>query len=93
MKVLAGLVYSEAPLLGWQMGTFLLRLHVVFPLCVLTLVSLIDLIYLFVAVLGLCCCVGYSLVAASRALLIAVLGLLIAVASLVEHGLWDAWAL
>lgn len=44
MKVSAGLVSSEAPLLGWQMGTFLLRLHVVFLLCVLTLVSLFDLI-------------------------------------------------
>ena len=50
-------------------------------LCVLTLVSLFDLIYLFVAVLGLCCCVGYSLVVASRATLAAMQGLLLEVAS------------
>ena len=45
--------------------------------------------YLFLAVLGLFCCVGFSLVAASGGYsLVAVLRLLIAVASLVaEHGL------
>ena len=47
------------------------------------------------AVLGLCCCVGSSLVVVSRAYsLVVVLGLLIVVASLVaEHGLWGSWAL
>ena len=45
--------------------------------------------YLFLAVLGLFCCVGFSLVAASGGYSpVAVLRLLIAVASLVaEHGL------
>ena len=42
-------------------------------------------IYFILAVLGLCCCSGYSLVAVCR--------FLIAVASLVvEHGLWSVWA-
>ena len=47
------------------------------------------------AVLGLCCCVGSSLVVACRAYsLVVVLGLLIVVASLVaEHRLWGSWAL
>ena len=40
---------------------------------------------LFLAVLNLCCCAGFSLVV--RATLVAVRGLLVAVASLVEHGL------
>ena len=46
-------------------------------------------IYLFFALLSLLCCVGFSLVVASGiSSLVAVLGLLIAVASLVEeHGL------
>ena len=46
-------------------------------------------IYLFLALLSLLCCVGFSLVVTSRiSSLVAVLGLLIAVASLVEeHGL------
>ena len=46
-------------------------------------------IYLFLALLSLLCCVGFSLVVASRiSSLVAVLGLLIVVASLVEeHGL------
>ena len=45
--------------------------------------------YLFLAVLGLCCCMGLSLVSASRGYsLIAVCGRLIVVASLVsEHRL------
>ena len=43
-------------------------------------------IYLFMAMLGLHCCEGFPLVAASRGYpLIAVLRLLIAVTSLVEH--------
>ena len=46
-------------------------------------------IYFFLAVLGLCCCVGFSLVVESRGYSpIGVSGFLIAVASLtVEHGL------
>ena len=45
------------------------------------------------AVLGLCCCVGFSLVAASGGHSpVVVCGLLIAVASLVaEHGLQSLW--
>ena len=45
--------------------------------------------YLFMAVLGLCCCMGFSLVVANGAYpLVAVCGLLIVVASLIaEHGL------
>ena len=44
--------------------------------------------WLFLAVLGLHCCTGSSLVAASGdPSLVAVLGLLVAVVSLVEHGL------
>ena len=42
-------------------------------------------IYLFLAMLGLPCCVGFSL--------IAVHGLFLAVASLLEeHRLWNTWA-
>ena len=46
-------------------------------------------IYLFLAALGLCCCLGSSVVGVSRGCaLVAVRGLLIVVASLVaEHGL------
>ena len=45
--------------------------------------------YLFLAVLGLCCCVGFSLIAMSRGYCpVVVRGLLIAVASPVaQHGL------
>ena len=51
--------------------------------------------YLFMAVLGLCCCVGFSLGTEKGGYSpVAVQGLLIAVASLVaEHGLWGSWAL
>ena len=50
--------------------------------------------YLFLAVLGLCCCTGFSLVAASGGYSpVAVPGLLIVVASLVaEPGLSGSWA-
>ena len=46
-----------------------------------------NVFYLFLAVLGLCCCVGFSLVSASQGYpLVSVLGLLIAVATPVaEH--------
>ena len=48
----------------------------------------LDLFILFWAVLGLCCFMGFSLAVASRGYsLVAGLGLLIAVASLVENGL------
>ena len=51
-------------------------------------------IYLFLAVLGLRCCMGFSLVAASRGYsLVTVRGLLIVAAFLVvEHTLWGTWA-
>ena len=53
--------------------------------------SLYKILLIFLAVLGLGCCVCFSLVAASMGYLLAVLGLLIAVVSLnVEHGLWGA---
>ena len=46
-------------------------------------------LFLFLVVLGLCCCVGFSLVAANGGYsLVVMCGLLIVVASLVvEHGL------
>ena len=49
---------------------------------------------LVLAGLGLRCCAGFSLVSESRGCsLVAVLRLLIAVASLAaQHGLWGAWA-
>ena len=51
-------------------------------------------IYLFLAMLGLCCCKGFPLVVVSgRYSLVAVRGLLIVVASLVEeYGLCGMWA-
>ena len=54
----------------------------------------INFIYLFLAVLGLRCCMGFSLVAASRGYsLVTVRGLLIVAAFLVvEHTLWGTWA-
>ena len=61
-----------------------------FPIFLRTLSFLIVLfIYLFMAVLGLPCCLGFSLVAANEGCsLVAVHGLLLVVASLVvEHGL------
>ena len=42
-----------------------------------------NFMYLFLAVLGLRCCAGFSLVAVSKATLVAMRGLLIAVASFV----------
>ena len=46
-----------------------------------------DMFILFLTVLGLLCCVGFSLVVASRGCsLVAEHGFIIAVASLVEHG-------
>ena len=49
---------------------------------------------LFLTVLGLCCCMGFSRVAVSGGYSLAVVhGLLISMASLVtEHGLWVAQA-
>ena len=49
------------------------------------LFKIVLLIYLFLALLGLPCCSGFSLGTASRVTLVAVCGLLFAVASLVEH--------
>ena len=50
-------------------------------------------IYLFIlAVPGLCCCAGFSLVAEGGGYsLVVVHGLLVAVVSLVEHGLCACW--
>ena len=55
---------------------------------------LLNYVYLFLAVLGLCCCVGSSIVVMSGAYCLVVgCGLLIAVASLVaEHELKSIWA-
>ena len=49
--------------------------------------------YLFLAVLGLCCCVGFSLVAGSRGCsLVAAHGFLMMISSVVaEQGLQDMW--
>ena len=54
----------------------------------------INFTYLFLAVLGLCCCGSFSLVAESRcSSLVMVRGLLIVVASLAgEHELEGKWA-
>ena len=54
-----------------------------------TLLFLLLYIYVFLAVLDVCCCAGFSVVAARRGYpLVAVTGFLIAVASLVaEHSL------
>ena len=50
-------------------------------------------ICLFLAVLSIHCCLGFSLVAANRSYSLAVVyGLLIAVISLVEHQLWGVQA-
>ena len=51
-------------------------------------------IYLFLAVLGLCCCAGFSLAAASRGYsLVVAQGLLVAVVSpVVEHRLYSVQA-
>ena len=53
-----------------------------------------QIMFLFLAVLGLRCCTGFSLVVVSRGYsLIATHGLLIAVVSLAaEHQLYDTWA-
>ena len=58
------------------------------------MISNFLLIYIIVIVLGLCCCAGFSLVAAGRGYsVIAVGGLLIVVASVIaEHGFWGAQA-
>ena len=54
----------------------------------------LSFVYLFLVVLGLHCSAGFSLVVASGGYsLVAVCGLLIAVASLIaEHGLWGSRA-
>ena len=56
----------------------------------------IILLFLFLALLGLHCCSGFSLVACGGGgggtySLVAMCGLLIAVTFLVEQRLWDAW--
>ena len=58
------------------------------------MISNFLLIYIIVIVLGLCCCAGFSLVAAGRGYsVIAVGGLLIVVASVIaEDGFWGAQA-
>ena len=63
--------------------------HSVIHICILILLQILFFYDLFLAVLGLLCCMGFSLLSASRGYCLAVLlGLLIAVDSLVaEHGL------
>ena len=58
-----------------------------------TIFCFLIVLFIYLAVLGLCCCVGLSLVAASGdCCLIAVHGFLILVASLItEHGLQSIW--
>ena len=54
---------------------------------------LIYFIFLFLALLGLCCHAGFAPVAAKgTTLLVAMHGLLIVVTSLVAHGLKGGWA-
>ena len=50
-----------------------------------------NFIYLFMAVLGLCCCVGFSLVAASGVYSVAVFELLVVMASLLEYRVYSVW--
>ena len=54
-------------------------------MCVCVCVCVYNVVCLFGAVLGLCCCFGSSLVAASRATFLVVLGHLTAAASLVAE--------
>ena len=54
---------------------------------IVQILKIFLLIILFLALLGLSCCVGFSLVAASRGSTLVVPGLPITVASLVEHRL------
>ena len=48
-----------------------------------------NFIYLFMAVLGLCCCVDFSLVAASGVYSVAVFELLVVMASLLEYRVYS----
>ena len=50
-----------------------------------------NFIYLFMAVLGLCCCVDFSLVAASGVYSVAVFELLVVMASLLEYRVYSVW--
>ena len=50
-----------------------------------------NFIYLFMAVLGLCCCVDFSLVAASGVYSVAVFELLVVMASLLECRVYSVW--
>ena len=69
------------------------RISLVGLVCVLSLFKKLF-IYLFLAVLDLCFCTGFSPVVASRDLLSIcdIHGLLIVVISRVDHGLWGMWA-
>ena len=63
----------------------------IYPHCSFFFFSVYKILLIFLAVLGLGCCVCFSLVAARMGYLLAVPGLLIAVVSLnVEHGLWGS---
>ena len=63
--------------------------HSVIHICIFILLQILFFYNLFLAVLGLCCCMGFSLLSASSGYsLVMLLRLPIAVASLVaEHGL------
>ena len=50
-----------------------------------------NFIYLFMAVLGLCCCVDFSLVAASGVYSVAVFELLVVMASVLEYRVYSVW--
>ena len=55
------------------------------------MISNFHFIYLIMVVLGLCCCTGFSLVAASGGYSVVAVGrLLIVVAFVAEHGFWGA---
>ena len=68
--------------------------HSVIHICIFILLQILFFYDLFLAVLGLLCCMGFSPLSASRGYCLAVLlGLLIAVDSLVaEHGLQGVYA-
>ena len=65
-----------------------------YPIFILSVVLYFLLVYLFImALLGLCCCMGFSLVVVSRGYFVSGCGLLTAVAFLVaEHKLWSTQA-
>ena len=87
IQVSTALVFPAASLLPLYLVAFLLCPHVVLSLCVRVyclMCLLKKIIYLFLTVLGLHCCTGFSLVAVTRGTSCCSAWLLTAVASLVE---------